>query len=193
MFIMKTILRNLLNKYSYFKLKKKMNITVGENSRVNYRSFDLKNNINCRFKIGKKSLVASSFVFEKEGAIIEIGSNTFMGGSVLSCANKIKIGDNVHIAWNVSILDHNSHPINHYLRRNDLPEQFLEKKNWDNVVISPTIICDDAWIGVNVIILKGIEIGAGAIVAAGTVVTKNVPPMTLVAGNPAQVIKELKY
>ena len=42
-----------------------MNITVGENS-INYRSFDLKNNINCSFKIGKKSLVASSFVFEKE-------------------------------------------------------------------------------------------------------------------------------
>ena len=51
---MKTILRNFLNKYSYFKLKKKMNITVGENSKVNYRSFDLKNNINCSFKIGKK-------------------------------------------------------------------------------------------------------------------------------------------
>ena len=69
----------------------------------------------------------------------------------------------------------------------------MEKKNWDNVDISPTIICDDAWIGVNVIILKGVEIGAGAIVAAGAVVTKNVPPMTLVAGNPANVIKELKY
>ena len=93
---MKTILRNFLNKYSYFKLKKKMNITVGENSKVNYRSFDLKNNINCSFKIGKKSLVASSFVFENEGAIVEIGSNTFMGGSLLSCANKIKIGT-IHI------------------------------------------------------------------------------------------------
>jgi acetyltransferase-like isoleucine patch superfamily enzyme len=193
MFNMKTILRNLLNKFSYFKLKKKMNISVGENSSVNFRSFDLKNNINCRLNIGKKSLVASSLVFEKDGAIIEIGNNTFMGGSVLSCANKIKIGDNVHIAWNVSIFDHNSHPINHYLRRNDLPDLFLKKKNWDNVDIRPTIICDDAWIGVNVIILKGIEIGAGAIVAAGAVVTKNVPPMTLVAGNPAQVIKELKY
>ena len=67
----------------------------------------------------------------------------------------------------------------------------LLEKDWKNIEVSPTIIEDDAWIGVNVIILKGLTIGKGAIIGAGSVVTKNVPPMTLVAGNPAKVIKEL--
>ena len=104
----------------------------------------------------------------------------------------IKIGENVFIAWNVTIFDHNSHSLNYNVRRNDLPNLFNKNKTWEDVGISPTIIEEDVWVGVNAIILKGIIIGKGAIVAAGAVVTKNVPPNTLVAGNPAQVVKELK-
>ena len=192
---MKTIIRKILNKYSYFKLRKKAHFIIGANSEVNYRSFDLQNNKNCRFIIGEKSLVSASFVFEKDGATIEIGRNTFIGGGggALSCAEKIKIGENVFIACNVTIFDHNSHSLNYNVRRNDLPNLFNKKKTWEDVSISPTIIEEDVWIGVNAIILKGIIIGKGAIVAAGAVVTKNVLPNTLVAGNPAQVVKELKY
>tara|TARA_B100000787_G_scaffold161738_1_gene141845 strand:+ start:122 stop:697 length:576 start_codon:yes stop_codon:yes gene_type:complete len=190
---MKSIIRKILNKYSYFKLRKEAHLTIGANSVVNYRSFDLQNNKNCRFVIGEKSLVSASFVFEKEGATIEIGRNTFIGGSVLSCAEKIKIGENVFIAWNVTIFDHNSHSLNYNVRRNDLPHLFIGKKTWEDVGISPTIIEEDVWVGVNAIILKGITIGKGSIIAAGAVVTKNVPPNTLVAGNPAQVVKDLKY
>ena len=188
---MKVIIKKILNKYSYFKLRKKAHLTIGENSVVNYRSFDLKNNKNCTFIIGEKSLVSASFVFEKEGAIIEIGRNTFLGGCVLSCAEKIKIGENVFIAWNVTIFDHNSHSLNYNVRRNDLPNLFNKKITWEDVLISPTIIEEDVWIGVNAIILKGITIGKGAIVAAGAVVTKNVPSYTLVAGNPAKIVKKL--
>lgn len=57
-------------------------------------------------------------------------------------------------------------------------------------VRKPIVIGDDVWIGMNVIILKGVKIGTGAIIAAGAVVTKEVPPYTLVAGVPAKVIKE---
>jgi acetyltransferase-like isoleucine patch superfamily enzyme len=55
----------------------------------------------------------------------------------------------------------------------------------------PVKICDKSWLGLNVIVLKGVEVGVGAIVAAGTVVTKSVPPWTIVAGNPARVIREI--
>jgi galactoside O-acetyltransferase len=189
---MKAIIRKILNKYSYFELKKKAHLIIGADSVVNYRSFDLQNNKNCRFVIGEKSSVSASFIFEKDEATIEIGRNTFLGGCVLSCAEKIKIGENVFIAWNVTIFDHNSHSLNYNVRRNDLPNLFNKNKTWEDVGISPTIIEEDVWVGVNAIILKGIIIGKGAIVAAGAVVTKNVPPNTLVAGNPAQVVKELK-
>jgi acetyltransferase-like isoleucine patch superfamily enzyme len=57
--------------------------------------------------------------------------------------------------------------------------------------MSPVVIEDKVWIGFNVIILKGVRVGEGAVVAAGSVVTKDVPPYCVVAGNPAHVVKEL--
>jgi acetyltransferase-like isoleucine patch superfamily enzyme len=55
----------------------------------------------------------------------------------------------------------------------------------------PVIIGNSVWIGVNSTILKGVTIGEGSVVGAGSVVTKDVPPWTIVAGNPARVIREI--
>jgi galactoside O-acetyltransferase len=65
------------------------------------------------------------------------------------------------------------------------------KKVWTHVERQPVTIESKAWIGFNVIILKGVTIGEGAIVGAGSVVTKDVPPYTIVGGNPARVIREI--
>jgi len=65
-------------------------------------------------------------------------------------------------------------------------------KDWSNVISKEIIIKDKAWIGFNVIILKGVTIGEGAIVASGSVVTKDVPDFTLVGGNPARIIKSVE-
>ena len=70
-------------------------------------------------------------------------------------------------------------------------QNMIAHKNWDVVNSKPIKICDDAWIGMNCIILKGVTIGEGAIVGAGSVVTKDVPAWTVVAGNPAKVVKTL--
>ena len=68
----------------------------------------------------------------------------------------------------------------------------VPSKNWNVVKKSPVIIEDKVWIGTRSIILKGVTVGEGAIVGAGSVVTKDVQPWTVVAGNPAQKIKELR-
>jgi acetyltransferase-like isoleucine patch superfamily enzyme len=68
---------------------------------------------------------------------------------------------------------------------NGHPEKNIE------IGASPIIIEDDAWIGFNSIILKGVTIGKGSIVGAGSVVTKSVPPWTIVGGNPAKIIREI--
>ena len=70
-------------------------------------------------------------------------------------------------------------------------DNFILHKDWSNVNSAPITICDDAWIGMNCIILKGVTIGEGAIVGAGSVVTKDVPAWTVVAGNPARVVKKI--
>lgn len=64
-------------------------------------------------------------------------------------------------------------------------------KDWIHVKICPVKICNKVWIGFNSIILKGVTIGEGSIVGAGSVVTKDVPPWTIVAGNPARIIREI--
>ena len=64
-------------------------------------------------------------------------------------------------------------------------------KEWDNVIMKPVVIEDRSWVGLNSIILKGIRIGEGAVVSAGSVVTKNVPPYTVVGGNPAKILKRI--
>jgi acetyltransferase-like isoleucine patch superfamily enzyme len=151
-------------------------------------------------KIGKQTMLSCSFIFENEKGYITIGDNTFIGNSKLICINGISIGSFVTIAWNVTIYDHDSHSLNYIDRRKDVDRQmsdynqgrsFIHSKDWSTVKSAPIIIKDDVWIGMNSIILKGVTIGEGAVVAAGSVVTKNVPPWCVVGGNPARVIKEI--
>ena len=67
----------------------------------------------------------------------------------------------------------------------------MEIRIGPDVIRKPIVIKDKAWIGFNSIILKGVTIGEGAIVGAGSVVTKDVPPYTIVAGNPARIVREI--
>lgn len=103
-----------------------------------------------------------------------LGSGYIHNNSKISCFEKIYIGNDVKISEDVIIRDSDNHTIIGSKR----------KKN------EPIFIHDHVWIGLKATILKGVTIGEGAIVAAGAVVTKDVPPHTLVGGVPARVIKE---
>lgn len=89
----------------------------------------------------------------------------------------------------VYLIDTNSHSVDYQVRRHDLDDLYNGKKNWDVVDCKTIHIQDDAWIGFNSTRLKGVTIGKGAIVAAGSVVTKDVPAFSVVAGNPAKIIR----
>jgi len=111
-----------------------------------------------------------------EGAELSIGSNSFINGARIAAKTKISIGDNVHIAPEVVIMD----------------SDFHDKSNLNAEGASSAIaIRNNVWIATRVIILKGVEIGEGAVIAAGSVVTKNVNPYTLVGGIPAKFIKNI--
>lgn len=151
--------------------------------------------------IGEDCIVAGSFIFESTEGCIQIGNHTYIGGGTFISRSKIEIGNNVTIAWGGTVYDHDSHSLDYMERRRDVDDElsdiragknFILHKNWDVVNTKPIKICDDAWIGMNVTILKGVTIGEGAIVGAGSVVTKDVPAWTVVASNPAKFIKTLK-
>jgi galactoside O-acetyltransferase len=163
---------------------------VGENSQ--FASWRLNGNRQGGIKIGDNSIVKGCFYFETAQSNIDIGDRTFIGKSISSIATNLHIGDDVMISWGVTITDHNSHSITFTQRANDIKNWQSNMKDWNDVKTSAVKIRDKAWIGFNVIILKGVSIGEGAIIGAGSVVTKDVPEWTVVAGNPAKIIRELK-
>lgn len=146
--------------------------------------------------IGAYSWIRGEIMLAKHGGEVVIGKHVFVGEhSKIWSAAKITIGNNVLISHNVNIHDYDSHPTDYLQRREQsefiLSKQTLPDKYYD-VAEAPIVIEDDAWICFNAVILKGVVVGRGAIVAASAVVTKDVPPFSVVAGNPARVIKNLK-
>lgn len=147
--------------------------------------------------IGDNSLISGNYFFECEDAQIEIGNDTFIGNSTFVCATKIIIGSQVLISWGCTIMDNNAHSLIFEERKNDVHDwkRSIEEgtigkyKDWSNVSKGTITIKNKAWIGFNVIILKGVTIGEGAVIAAGSVITKDVPDYAVVAGNPAVVLK----
>jgi acetyltransferase-like isoleucine patch superfamily enzyme len=166
-----------------------INIELGTDSKIALQKIIKKEA--CCVIVGSNSLVQASIVFEKPGASVEVGDRSFIGGSQLICSDHISIGDDVLIAWGCTIVDHDSHSVVFSERRSDVADWIDGMKNWSDVPRARVKISDKAWVGFNSIILKGVILGEGAIVAAGSVVTKDVPDWTIVGGNPARIIREI--
>lgn len=149
--------------------------------------------------VGDYSLVGGNYVFERGIGAVTIGNKSSVGHNCFVICTQpggIYIGNEVLISWDVTIIDSNSHSLDPELRAEDAfnwlagveTGQIGIFKSWDNVESAPIRIEDRAWIGFGVTILKGVTIGKGAIVAAKSVVTKDVAPFTVVGGNPAKFI-----
>lgn len=154
-----------------------------ENHQHDESAIQLGSHVYCRGNI---------LVFEK--GKISIGDWCYIGdGTRIWSADSVTIGNRVLISHNVNIFDSGTHPVDDWEARH---EQFVTIINtgrlWhEKVPCAPVIIGDDVLICCQAIILKGVTIGKGAVVAAGAVVTKDVPPFTLVGGNPAKVLRKL--
>lgn len=143
--------------------------------------------------VGKKCLIRGDLLVYNFGGQILIGDYVFIGpGSKIWSAKKITIGNRVLIAHNVNIHDNNSHVMDSKLRHEEYKYMMenmgnLKKSDFNEKEI---IIEDDVWIGFNSSIMKGVRIGCGSIIGAGTIVTKDIPPYSVVVGNPATIIKK---
>ncbi|CAN5560591.1 hypothetical protein BH20VER3_BH20VER3_06940 [soil metagenome] len=134
-----------------------------------------------------------SFSLGKRGRCT-VGDFTLMNGALVMAEELIEIGSYCLISWNVGIADSDFHPIDPEQRRRDalaLAPYYKERPPRPPIRTAPVRISDNVWIGMNAVILKGVTIGENAVVAAGSVVAKSVAPNTVVAGNPAIVVKNL--
>lgn len=145
-------------------------------------------------RVGDFTYVDGEILLLTPDARCTLGRYCFLGAeSRLWTQRSITIGDFVLIAPRVDIFDNDSHPLDAGLRREDAIDQFERKRPmvYDRVACAEVVIEDDVWIGTKSTILKGVRIGKGAVVAAASVVTRDVPPHTLVGGNPARAIRTL--
>ncbi len=138
------------------------------------------NKIRCFFARRFASSLGKGVVIEK-GALfhptLELGDYSGLGPRILVTAD-VHIGRYVMTGPDVKIYTQN-----HNFRRKDIP---MASQGMDE--IKPVILHDDVWIGANAIILPGVTIDTGAVVGAGSVVTKNIPAYAIVGGNPARII-----
>lgn len=122
---------------------------------------------------------------------IHMGKYTKIGaGSKILSVNSVFIGDYTAIADNTTICDNNNHPVNPdfrlYMRTTS---EFDDSRMWRHSDNAPIVIGKNCWIGTNVRIQKGVTIGDNSVIAACSVVTKNIPANCIAAGNPARVVK----
>jgi serine acetyltransferase len=117
-------------------------------------------------------------IFVDKGGTLTVGKNSRINGVHISVSQEIQIGNNVRIAPYCIIIDNDYHKIDNHFS--------------DEGARKPIIIEDDVWITMNCMIMKGVRIGRGAVIAAGAVVTRDVAPYTVVGGVPAKLIKNMK-
>lgn len=175
-------------------IKENCNVTVGKQVR-----FFPETNITTveagKIFIGNQSVIRGDICCLRGEGRVTIGSECYIGEAThIWSTQEIKIGNRVLIAHNCGIYDDTTHPIDSVERNDDFINICFKGmwKKYDTCESKPIIIENNAWIGSNVVILKGVTIGEGAIVGAGSVVTKDVPPYTMVAGNPAKLVRKIE-
>lgn len=124
-------------------------------------------------------------------AILKVGRDVGMSGAVVCCATRVEIGDRVLLGANTTVTDTDSHPVDYRMR---FPVMFGEAPEAVETEISsaPIIIGDDVFIGMHTLILKGVSIGRGTVVGAGSVVSRSLPAYCIAAGNPAKPLRYLE-
>lgn len=149
----------------------------------------------CRedIELGEYVTLYGTLFSQSHGKIV-LRDNTRLGkGSIIRSVEKVVIGSFTAIADNVVISDNGNHPIDpDFRRRMKLDTLGGDMRLWKHSEHAPVIIGENVWVGEHSRIQRGVTIGDNAIIAAGAIVTKDVPANAIVAGIPAKVIKMIE-
>lgn len=151
----------------------------------------------CRVCLGAEAMLCGRVIFHRGGEFV-LGARSYVGAETeIRITTSVVIGDDVMIAWGCTLMDTDMHALRFDERAKDVLIEGRQRglthadKDWSVVRCAPIRVGDKAWIGMRSIVLPGVTLGEGCIVGAGSVVTKDVPAWTIVAGNPARVVREL--
>lgn len=150
-------------------VQKKGKCTFGEHFTANAGFFSIDNGVNTKIKV-------------YDNALLEIGDNVGISTTCIICRKEIRIGNYTKVGAGCMITDSNHHSLDYRKRQSD---DFFDAK------CSPVIIGSNVFIGMRSIILKGVHIGDKAIVAAGSVISRDIPEGEIWGGNPAKFIKKI--
>lgn len=169
------------------------NIEVGENSVID-SSFCFKHyyaNGPVGLRIGSNVTIWRASLAADTDGLIEIGDYCYIANASLVCSARITLGCHVWVAGGVTIVDSDFHPITPAARLVDTIalSPIGDRQRRPQIEVLPVVIEDDVCIGYNATILKGVRVGAGAAIAPGALVNRDVSPGTHVAGNPARPVE----
>ena len=155
--------------------------------------FRSKLSVGVEFGRGSSCYKSTMFDVGPDGCV-KIGQFALVHGARIICDTELVIGDYALISWNVVLMDTYRMSLNSQARRAEL--EAIPRRNPRRLdatsIASPIRIENNVWIGFDACVLPGITIGEGSVVGARSVVMQNVPPFTVVAGNPARNIRRLK-
>jgi acetyltransferase-like isoleucine patch superfamily enzyme len=169
------------------------NVQAGEQVLIE-SSFSFKHffsTLSVALRVGNRVTLWRTSLSTEEKGMIEIGDDCYISNASIVCSEKISIGNRVFIAGGVTIADSDFHPLDPALRLADTIalSPVGNSKKRPPMKSKPVTIEDDVWIGFNATILKGVTVGAGAVIQPGALVLEDVPAGITVAGNPAKPIK----
>jgi acetyltransferase-like isoleucine patch superfamily enzyme len=134
-----------------------------------------------RILVGRGARISRGCVLRvgEEGSLLSIGPRTIIGPNTrIMAATQVRIGARSMVSWNCSIFDSIGHKL-------------WLKSTGESEIEAPITIGDDVWVGPYSIVMKGVTIGSGSVIGAGSVVRRDVPPNSLAVGNPARVIDQV--
>ncbi len=180
---------------NWMKLFRRKPLCLIDSTAVLHKTAAISNNLGDAhaIQIGAFSHIKGEILTFGHGGKIIIGDYCFIGEQTRVWSSiSIEIGSRVLLSHNVNVFDNLTHPIS-ARKRHEQFKAIITRGHPKQLDLSekPVVIKNDVWIGCLSIVLPGITIGEGAIIGAGSVVTKDVPPWTIVAGNPAQIVREI--
>ncbi|HQY51098.1 MAG TPA: acyltransferase [Ignavibacteria bacterium] len=154
------------------RIENKGTVTLGNNMRL----------ISAKCGYNSGNIAGGVFLRTSKSGNIVTGDEVYLNGTSIISEESITLGNRIMIGANTVIMDTNSHNVPY---KNRL-------KRWDKIRRKAVVIEDDVWIGANCFIMKGVRIGKGSIIGAGSVVNNEVKPFSIYAGNPAVFVKKIE-